>query len=299
MPSNIFLSVAMGLIGLNSVVAGPCKPLSSAYSLTLSATEISSLSTVGSIATEASTAIESLVSETVTSTVVAAATIDLSSTLSTTATSADVTTLLTTETSADTTLLATTLTLSETTTAEMTTATSEAPAEPTGFFIVAGPGAALGKQLETNQVPGGPVIFNSDRGGVFEPRRFVLDEGTGRLQRNNLFLCAGFGYYQKNQASITQCDTESHYYGLSYLICEQSATPGSTLQCSAVRLDCAQRGPTGQTCTEVTGPDPTWNSQFYIDTSDAGESYLLVGVDNLGERYSPVDLFVDFVVTEN
>lgn len=66
-----------------------------------------------------------------------------------------------------------------------------------------------------------------------------------------------------------------------------------------VRLDCAQRGPTGSACTEVTGPDPTWNSQFYIDNSDAGESYLLVGVDNLGGRYSPVDLFVDFVVTEN
>ncbi|KAH7235477.1 hypothetical protein BKA59DRAFT_278240 [Fusarium tricinctum] len=298
MPSNIFLSMAVGLIGLSSVAAGPCKPLSSANPLTSSATEILSASTVESVAIEASTATESLVSDTVTSTVIAATTTDLSLTLSTTATSADTTTLLTTEISADTTVLTATLTLPETTTLETTTATSEAPAGPTGFFIVAGPGAALGKKLETSEFTGGPVIFDANRAAVFEPRRFVLDESTGRLQRNGMSLCALFNYYNKNVATITQCDTESYYYGTSYLTCGQSATPGSTLRCSMVRLDCVSRGPSGQACTEVTEPGTAWNGQFYTDTLD-GESYLSVGVDNLGGRYSPVDLFVDFVVTEN
>lgn len=238
-------------------------------------------------------------SETVTSTVIAATTTDPSSTLSTTAISADATTLLTTETSADTTALAATLTLSETTTAETTTATSEAPAEPTGFFIVAGPGAALGKKLETGDITGTPIMFNSNRAGVWEPRRFVLDESTGRVQRNGVPLCAEFGYYEKNVATIALCDPENYYYGTSYLTCGQSATPGSTLQCSTVRLDCVQRGPTGQTCTEVTEPGADWNGQLYINTLEDGESFLAVGVDNLGGRYSPVDIFVDFVVTGN
>jgi hypothetical protein len=64
------------------------------------------------------------------------------------------------------------------------------------------------------------------------------------------------------------------------------------------KLDCAQRGPSGQSCTEVTEPGPAWNGQFYIDTALDGESYLLVGVDNLGGRYSPVDLFVNFASVE-
>ncbi|SPJ82327.1 uncharacterized protein FTOL_09732 [Fusarium torulosum] len=298
MPSNVFLSMAVGLIGLNSVVAGPCKPLASTYSLASSATEISSSSTAESIATETSTSTESLVSETVTSTVIAATTTDFSSTLSTTATSADTTTLYTTETSADSNVLTTTLTLSETTAAETTTATSEAPAEPTGFFIVAGPGAALGKKLETSEFPGGPTIFNADRADVFEPRRFVLDDSTGRLQRNGLSLCANFSPDSTNTATITQCDTESYYYGTSYLTCGQSAAPGSTLRCSSAKLDCVPHGPSGQRCTEVTEPGPAWNGQFYIDTSDDGESYLSVGADNLGGRYSPVDLYVNFVVAE-
>jgi hypothetical protein len=223
----------------------------------------------------------------VTSTVIAATTTDFSSTLSTTATSAD------------TTVLATTLTLSEATTADTTTVTSEAPAEPTGFFIVAGPGTALGKKLETSEYPEGPVIFNADRPGVFEPRRFILDESTGRLRRNGLSLCARFNPYQKNEATITLCETENYLYGLSYLLCGQLAGSGSNIQCSMAKLDCAQSGPSSQRCTEVTEPDPVWNGQFYINTADNSESFLSVGVDNLGGSYSPVDLFVDFVAVES
>lgn len=248
--------------------------------MTSSVTETFSSSIVESIATEASISTESL-SETVTSTVIAATTTDVSSTLSTTATSADTTTLLTTETA----------------TAETTTATSEASAEPTGFFIVAGPGAALGKKLETSDSIGGPIIFNADRPGVFEPRRFVLDESTGRLQLNGMFLCARFGPNQKNVATITLCDTESYYYGFPALTCGQSAAPGSTLECSTAQLICTPSGPSSQRCTELATPDATWNGQFFIETLD-GESYLSIGVDNLGADHSPVDLFVDFVEVE-
>lgn len=238
-------------------------------------------------------------SETVTSTVIVTTTTDLSSTLSTTTTSADATTPVTTETSADTTVLTATLTLPETTTSETTTATSEATAGPTGFFIVAGPGAALDMKLETSEIVGTPIMFNANRGDAWEPRRFVLDESTRRVQRNGISLCANYGYYEKNVAKITLCDPESYYYGTSYLTCGQLATPGSTLRCSTVRLDCVPRGPSGQACTEVTEPGADWNGQFYIDTAEDGESYLAIGVDNLGGRYSPVDIFVDFVVIDN
>ncbi|KAM0209510.1 hypothetical protein ACHAQD_011181 [Fusarium lateritium] len=297
MSSKIFLSMAVCLIGLNSVVAGPCKPLASTSSLVSRATEISSSLVIESITTEASTSIESLASEMVTSTVIAATTTDFSPTLSTIATSVGTTTLSKTETSADATVLTTTVTMSEPTTAETTTTTSEAPAEPTGFFIVAGPGVALGKKLETSEQTGGPVIFNADRPGFFEPRRFVLDESTGRLQRNGMSLCASFNPYQTNRATITLCETESYYYGMSYLTCGQSAAPGSILRCSIAKLNCVQSGPSGQRCTEVTEPGSDWNGQFYIDSLD-GESYLSIGADNLDGNYSPVDLFVNFVTVE-
>ncbi|KAF5676145.1 hypothetical protein FHETE_2272 [Fusarium heterosporum] len=275
----------------------PSSALTSESSLPSIVTESPGSSTIESIATEASNSAESLMSETVTSTTIAATTTDLTTTLSTIATSAE-TTPVTAETSEDTTALTATLTLSETTPAEATTATSTAPAEPTGFFIVAGQGDALGKKLETSNSIGGPVIFNADRPGVLEPRRFVLDEATGQLQREDMSLCAVFNPYQKNQATITQCNTENHSGGTSFLNCGQLAAAGSTLRCSAVKLDCVQIGPSGQSCTEVVEPDDDWNGQFYIDTLE-GESFLSIGADNLGGRYSPVDLFVGFVIIDS
>ncbi|KAF5000043.1 hypothetical protein FGRMN_2054 [Fusarium graminum] len=303
MHSNVLLSVALGFIGLNGVTAGLCKPIpsgsSAETSLPSSVTETSGSSTVEFIATETSTSAESLVSETVTSTAIAATTTDLTTTLSNIIISAE-TTLVTIKTSADTTALTASLTLSETTTSEATTATSTAAAEPTGFFIVAGQGDALGKKLEISNSFGASVIFNANRPGVFEPRRSVLDVTTGRLQRGDMSLCALFNPHRKNEAAITQCysENEDKSHGTSFLNCGQSAAAGSTLRCSAVKLDCVQTGPSRRGCTEVTEPGSDWNGQFYISSSD-GKSYLSMGADNLGGHYSPVDLFYDFVTIDS
>ncbi|RBR26352.1 uncharacterized protein FIESC28_00852 [Fusarium coffeatum] len=321
------------------VAASPCKPLTSAVttlpesSLTSSATEI-----VESTTTEISTVVETSVTETLPSTITDTTSSDTIIATLTTA-SADTTTLFTVDTSAtetftssvvdttsnelvsttvitssaDTTTLfttetteqTTTPTLSETTTAEKTTATEAAG--PTDFFIIAGPGQALGEKLESTTSPGSVVAFNIQlsRGGAFGPRRFVVDDTTGMLYNEGTPMCAVFDYLDKKRAKTSLCNNESRAYGISYIVCDQSPAPGDVLHCTAAKLDCWQTGPSSQRCQEAES-DPLWNNQFFIEHITAGElageSRLFFGVDNLADTYQTsystlekVDLFVDFV----
>ncbi|KAJ4130277.1 hypothetical protein NW768_007260 [Fusarium equiseti] len=329
MRTQLVLSLAVGF-----VAASPCKQLTSAVtilpesfltsstteeipaSIETSVTETFTFTTVDDASTDVvSTTLTASFADTTTFFTVETSATETSTSVGTTsdgfssttvtASSADTTTLFTTETSAETTEQTTTLTLSETTTAEMTTTTEVA--EPTGFFIIAGPGQALGEKLESSTREDSVVVFNtlSWRGDAYRPRRFVVDDTTGVLLNEGTPMCAFFNFSDKTRASVSLCSQERNVGGSSYITCSSAPSAGNALVCTAVKLDCQQIGPSNQRC-EVAEEDQLWNNQFFLQhyTSGdlAGESNLFFGRDNLAETFQSsystletVDLFVDFV----
>ncbi|KAH7198342.1 uncharacterized protein B0J16DRAFT_330270 [Fusarium flagelliforme] len=294
MRTQFFLSLAVGV-----VAASPCKPLTSAVT-TVPETSLTT-EVIESTAIETSAAIETSVTETFTSTIVDTTGSDAVSTTLTTS-SAETTTLLTTETSAEITGATTTIAPSVTTTAEMSTTTTGA-AEPTGFFIIAGEGPALGQKLQSSEDYGSIVSFNPTRSSRFQPRRFTVDDSTGILTNEGTPMCASFNAWDKNRAKVTPCIYENRAGGGSYITCDKSPSSGDVLHCTAIKLNCWQIGPgSSQACEEV--EDPLWNNQFFIQRNTGvdsdNESTLLFGQDNLSETFtSPystiekVDLFVN------
>ncbi|SCN89047.1 uncharacterized protein FFB20_14232 [Fusarium fujikuroi] len=297
-------SLAVGL-----VAASPCKPPSSnqinlavvsSVVTDISSTLIESASsTVDPTATtietdvvETSTSAESSIAET--STTVGSTSTDYAqvsvstteslveptstATTSEAATSIDSTTAFTTEASSV-----------ETSTAVETTTTSE-EAVPTGYFLVAGEGPALGGKVKSNGDSFTPMIFG-DRGSTFNPVRFLVDETTGELQQDGVTVCA---YQQVGlpYALITRCETNSLYYGSVPLSCAQFEGPGTSISCSAVKLDCWQTGPgSSQACTR--SPDADWDT-FFITNSGDNVWYLSSGTLQ-NDFMTKVDVFVDHV----
>ncbi|CVK85677.1 hypothetical protein FPRO06_07283 [Fusarium proliferatum] len=295
-------SLAVGL-----VAASPCKPpsstvvsevISSSITTDISRTVIGSASSTVDPSTSTtetevvgtSTSVESSVAETSTTvdststdyTQVSASTTlaepTSTATTSEAATSIDTTTALTTEASSV-----------ETSTAVATTTTSE-EAVPTGYFLVAGEGPALGGKVKSNGDSFTPMVFG-DRGSTFNPVRFLVDETTGELQQDGVTVCA---YQQVGlpYALITRCETKSLYYGSVPLNCAQFEGPGTSISCSAVKLDCWQTGPgSSQACTR--SPDPDWDT-FFITNSGDNVWYLSSGALQ-NEFMTKVDVFVDHV----
>ncbi|PNP82861.1 hypothetical protein FNYG_03738 [Fusarium nygamai] len=295
-------SLAVGL-----VAASPCKPpsstsvsevISSSVTADVSSTIIESASsTVATTANtetdvaESSTSAESSVAETSTAigststdyTEVTVSTIESlaeptsTGTTSEAATSIDTPTALTTEASSV-----------ETTTAVATTTTSEAV--PTGYFLVAGDGPALGDKVKSNGDSFTPMVFG-DRGSSFNPVRFLVDETTDELQQDGVTVCA---FYQVGlpYAMITRCENDSLYYGSVPLNCASFGGPGTSVRCSAVKLDCRTTGPgSSQACTR--SQDPDWDT-FYITTSGDYVWYLSSGTLQ-NDFMTRVEVFVDHV----
>ncbi|KAF5554357.1 hypothetical protein FNAPI_6438 [Fusarium napiforme] len=288
-------SLAVGL-----VAASPCKPpsstvvsevISSSVTADVSSTIIESASSTETTAetdvAETSTLTESSVAET--STAIGSTSTDYTevsvsttfveptstATSSDAATSVDTTTALTTEASSV-----------ETTTAVATTTTSEAV--PTGFFLAAGDGPALGDKVKSNGDSFTPMVFG-DRGSTFNPVRFLVDELTGELQQDGVTVCA---FYQVGlpYAMITRCENDSLYYGSVPLICASFGGPGTSVRCSAVQLDCQTTGPgSSQACTRSQGTD--WDT-FYIASSDDYVWYLSSATLQ-NDFMTRVEVFVD------
>ncbi|KAF5541518.1 hypothetical protein FPHYL_11806 [Fusarium phyllophilum] len=284
-------SLAIGL-----VAASPCKPpsstvvsefISSSVATGVSSTLVESTSsTLDSTATttetnvaETSTAIGSTSTKfTQVSVSTTESLVEPTSTATTSeaATSIDTTTALTTEAS------------SAETTAVATTTTSEAV--PTGFFLVAGEGLALGGKVKSNGDSFTPMIFG-DRGSSFNPVRFLVDETTGELQQDGVTVCA---FYQVGlpYALITRCENHDLYYGSVPLNCAQFEGPGTSIRCSAVKLDCWQTGPGSlQACSR--SMDADWDT-FFITTSGDYVWYLSSGTLQ-NDFMTQVEVFVDHV----
>ncbi|KAL9573259.1 hypothetical protein ACKAV7_002944 [Fusarium commune] len=296
-------SLAFGL-----VAASPCKPPSSTVvsevissSVTTGASSAliesgstavdSTMTTTETDASETSASTDSAVVET--STAIGSTSTDYTQvSISTTESLAEPTSTATTSeaaTSIDTTTALTTEASSvETSTAVATTTTSEAG--PTGYFLVAGEGLALGGELKSNGDSFTPMVFG-DRGSTFNPVRFLVDETTGQLQHDGVPVCA---YYQVGlpYALITLCSSANLYYGSVPLICAPFEGPGTAIRCSAVKLDCWQTGPgTSQACTR--SMDPDWDT-FFITTSGDYVWYLSSGT--LQNTFmTKVEVFVDHV----
>ncbi|KAF4434861.1 hypothetical protein FACUT_7521 [Fusarium acutatum] len=285
-------SLAVGL-----VAASPCKPpsstvvsevLSSSVATGISSTLIESASsTLDSTATttetdvaETSTAIGSTSTDyTQVSLSTTESLVEPTSTATTSeaATAIDTTTALTTEASSV-----------ETSTAVATTTTSEAV--PTGYFLVAGEGLALGGKVKSNDDSFTPMLFG-DRGSTFNPVRFLVDEMTGELQQDGVTVCA---FYQVGlpYALVTRCENHDLYYGSVPLNCAQFEGPGTSIRCSAVKLDCWTTGPgSSQACTR--SPDPDWDT-FFITTSGDYVWYLSSGTLQ-NDFMTRVEVFVDHV----
>ncbi|KAF5601994.1 hypothetical protein FPANT_1595 [Fusarium pseudoanthophilum] len=290
-------SLAVGL-----VAASPCKPSSSTVvseitsssvtadvSSTIIESSSSTATTTETDVAETSTSAESSVAET--STAIGSTSTDYTevsvsttfveptstATTSDAATSIDTTTALTTEASS-----------AETSTAIATTTTSEAV--PTGYFLVAGDGPALGGKVKSNGDSFTPMVFG-DRGSTFNPVRFLVDETTGELQQDGVTVCA---FYQVGlpYALITRCENDSLYYGSVPLNCASFEGPGTSIRCSAVKLDCQTTGPgSSQACTR--SQDPDWDT-FYITTSGDYVWYLSSGTLQ-NDFMTRVEVFVDHV----
>ncbi|EWG53480.1 hypothetical protein FVEG_11904 [Fusarium verticillioides 7600] len=296
-------SLALGL-----VAASPCKPPSStvvseaipsSVATDISSTLIESASsTIDSIATttetdvvETSTSAESSVVET--STAIGSTSTDYTEvSVSTTESLPEPTSTGTTSEATapidTTTALTTAASFVETTTAVATTTTSEAV--PTGFFLVAGDGPALGDKVKSNGDSFTPMVFG-DRGSSFNPVRFLVDETTGELQQDGVTVCA---FYQVGlpYAMITRCDNDSLYYGSVPLNCASFGAPGTSISCSAVKLDCQTTGPgSSQACTR--SQDSDWDT-FYITTSGDYVWYLSSGTLQ-NDFMTRVEVFVDHV----
>ncbi|KAF5641752.1 uncharacterized protein FTJAE_4011 [Fusarium tjaetaba] len=280
-------SLAVGL-----VAASPCKPpsskvISSSVTADVSSTIIEFASSTETDVAETSTSAESSVAETSTATgststdytevSVSTTFVEPTSTATTSdaATSIDTTTALTTEASSV-----------ETTTAVATTTTSEAV--PTGFFLAAGDGPALGDKVKSNGDSFTPMVFG-DRGSTSIPVRFLVDEMTGELQQDGVTVCA---FYQVGlpYAKITRCETDSIYYGSVPLTCASFGGPGTSVRCSAVKLDCQTTGPgSSQACTR--SQDTDWDT-FYIASSDDYVWYLSSATLQ-NDFMTRVEVFVD------
>ncbi|KAF5609674.1 uncharacterized protein FSUBG_3881 [Fusarium subglutinans] len=143
----------------------------------------------------------------------------------------------------------------ETTTAVATTTTSE-EAGPTGFFLVPGEGPALEGQGESNGDSFTPMVL-CDCGSTFNSARFLVDEITGELQ----YLQVGLPY-----ALITRCESHNLYYGSVPLNCASIRGPGTSVGCSAAKLDYQTTGSgSSQACSR--SQDPDWGALF-ITNSD-------------------------------
>ncbi|KAF5626197.1 hypothetical protein F52700_8914 [Fusarium sp. NRRL 52700] len=305
-------SLAVGL-----VAASPCKPpsssmyysreelavtnqvnlavvsevLSSSVTTDVSSTLLESASsTTDTNVTETSTSVESSIAET--STEIGSTSTDYTEvSVSTSESSAEPTSAATTSeaaTSIDaTTALTTEASLAETSTVAATTTTSE-EAVPTGYFLVAGEGPALGGKVKSNGDSFTPMVFG-DRGSTFNPVRFLVDETTGELQQDGVTVCA-FQQVGSPYGLITRCENHDLYYGSAPLNCAQLEGPGTSIRCSAVKLDCRQTGPgSSQACS--TSQDPDWDTFFITDSGD--NVWYLSSATLQNDFMTKVEVFVD------
>ncbi|KAF4966908.1 hypothetical protein FSARC_5472 [Fusarium sarcochroum] len=197
---HCLLSLALGLIATDTVVASRCKPHSSDTS---SAASLTTSSTSASFTTESVSSEESV-------STTESLTLDLSSTFATS--------LITTASSDSTT--------AETSSSEPTTTTSTGPFDPISTFnVVARGGPVPNAVLRSTGEQGNILTFNPTYSGT-RVLSFSLDHSTSRLRESNgKYMCL---IYKQSLSFLSVCGSETAKY--KYLTCKTTAD--LTLSCT-------------------------------------------------------------------
>ncbi|RTE83230.1 hypothetical protein BHE90_002227 [Fusarium euwallaceae] len=255
------LSLAIGLLAADAVVAGPCIPLSSDTS--------SAVSSATSSASASSTT-ESLSSTESYSTTESASTTE-SLTLTSSSSESTPTTFFTTTTSSDSSTI-------ETSTSAATTTTSTAPYNPIPTFkVVAVGGPVPGAELRSTGQTGNILTFNPTYSGT-RVLSFSLEPSTGRLlESNGKYMCL---YYGGGLSTVTVCNPESA--GVKYLTC--TVNTDLTLSCS---------GPEGHRYFDDEGEEVIYDTgatvdHFYVSYQGSGYYSYIGGANVVGGNFIPV-----------
>ncbi|QGI65430.1 hypothetical protein CEK26_009380 [Fusarium fujikuroi] len=257
--ANILL--AFGLVALDAVAAGPCKPVTTSLAVSSgTSVTVDSTTLVGSTETTAVTVTETETGTATTATSDATLTSDLTTLL--TATS-DFTTL-TTE-------------AATTTTEEATTTTAERP-DSTQFNIYPNQGVEASGPLKVRTIPGGSVYFNNPNAD-YTTGTFVVS-GRGKLVNGNQLMCAFFRTGQQ-YGDIVGCppsdESDARY---SPIDCELGASG---------QLDCQVQGKFCYYSQDMLTCDArAVYPYFYIESAGSYGYGLILGPNGL--NLTPVEL---------
>ncbi|KAF9771713.1 hypothetical protein IL306_010640 [Fusarium sp. DS 682] len=255
--ANVLL--AIGLIALDAVAAGPCKPVTASSVALTSDTTVTVDSTTLVASTESTAA---TITESATETTTATAT----ATLDTTVTS-DLTTLLS---------VASDFT-SYTTEAATTTTTGERP-DSTEFSIYPNEGVGASGALKVRMPLGGEVYFNNPNSN-YGPGSFVVN-GRGKLVNGPQLMCAFFRSGQQ-YGDIVGCSPDNNDPQLSSIDCELSASG---------QLDCNVQGKFCYYSNDMLNCEPRGLYPFFYIESAGSYGYSLALGSNGLNNMTPVQL---------
>ncbi|KAM0297058.1 hypothetical protein ACHAPM_009927 [Fusarium culmorum] len=275
---SIAFLLAIGLVGVDSALAGPCKPQTSTTdagtSTSIDSTTQSRTATAGGTSTASSEA--------------------LTETIATTLSSETTTAIITTsETEPTTVASGTTVAIvtssSETETTTTTEVTTTAPLATPTFTIVGGGGSVNGSPIKGVDGDGSIMLFNPERGNS-RIRTFILSPDTGRLRDKDtrVSVCAYYGFAESpsDPAYFGFCQNGNTGPGMvyDYLTCEIA---NGKLACTAPKASCSGDGDEDITC--VSDPSSGVNNQFYYKYDAGNGDYLYISSGS-PSSYTPVDI---------
>ncbi|KAJ3540211.1 hypothetical protein NM208_g5165 [Fusarium decemcellulare] len=279
---SVLFRVALGLLAVESAVAGPCRPTtsmttsaltSSASTETSSATSVESTTSLASATSSASTedSVETSESSTATSTV-----------------SVDTSTSTVSESSTETSTSSATTDFTTTTTTETTSTTSTAP-EITFSIAASGSGPVAGKSLYTYTREEFPALFdyNSDAGSLPEARSYHIDSEGRLINDQGWYLCGVYDTRNNLPAEACTCKTEAPLRR-AFLKCQ--VTADYKLTCSIPSLTCVAPDFFFDPPICTTSTD-TWTHLTSRNRGTVGTA-LCIGDGNAPSNYSPLELSV-------
>ncbi|WZH47334.1 uncharacterized protein QYS62_008478 [Fusarium acuminatum] len=283
MHSTFIISLAFGLLGIDSVVASPCKP--------------SSLVTTATTETSTSQPSSSVLSDTTVTTGVpeastTAVAVSESSSLSTDAESTlsvalSHTSGLSTESTLEPTVTSavelSTQTTSDATSSAAETSTAALPI-PTLFSLTPHGGPADGETLLTTGQSANTLALGASGSQWFEAQ-FTYDEATGHLLIGTQAMCVY--YYNDNKSSMTICPTyDSPQF--APMVCEPPT--GRYLKCSVPGVKCVS-GSMRPVCTSSDAAFKTFYSGLWFGT--AYNVFLSEADRAITDLFDPIDLVVN------
>ncbi|QPC78048.1 hypothetical protein HYE68_008800 [Fusarium pseudograminearum] len=269
---SIAFLLATGLFGVDSALAGPCKPQTSSKNwLTIvclsSATDVGTSTSIDPI-TQSGTA-------TAGETSVVASSKTLTETIATTLSSETTT--------------ATIIPTSETETTTTAESTTTAPIATPTFTIVGGGGSVNGSPIKAIDQDGSIMLFNPERGSP-RIRTFILDPDTGRLRDKDtgVSVCAYYGLAESpsDPAYFGFCQNGNTGPGMVYDYLTCGIVTGK-LACTAPKASCSGDGDEDITC--VSDRSSGLNTQFYYKYDAGNGDYLYISSGS-PSSYTPVDI---------